>query len=225
MGLAKSYRPIFFILLISTMIWLSREIQSELTLEALHSRLAYILELKESSPLLVLGALMGLIIVMTSFSIPGSIVLTVLSGSIYGAFWGTVMVSISATTGATVAFLLSRYFFQKSLRQRLQAQVRAMDQKIKNEGAWALLTVRLLPCSPFVVVNLVMGLTSISPLLFAGLTFTGMFPGTFFYVYAGEEFAQIESLSDIMSAQLILGLVLLGCVPYIIKSLLSRRSV
>ena len=51
----------------------------------------------------------------TALSIPGAIVLTIAGGAIFGLLWGTVLVSFSSTIGATVAFLITRYFFRNSV--------------------------------------------------------------------------------------------------------------
>ncbi|MFP5304175.1 pyridine nucleotide-disulfide oxidoreductase, partial [Cobetia sp. SIMBA_158] len=49
----------------------------------------------------------------------------------------------------------------------------------------------------------------------------GMLAGTFVFVNAGTQLAQIESLSGILSLDLILSFALLGVFPFIAKGILN----
>ena len=51
-------------------------------------------------------------VVVTTFSLPGAVILTLIGGAIFGIVWGTLLVSLASTLGATGAFLLSRYLFR-----------------------------------------------------------------------------------------------------------------
>jgi uncharacterized membrane protein YdjX (TVP38/TMEM64 family) len=66
--------------------------------------------------LMVLGAFSLLYIVSVAFSFPGASILTLAAGAIFGFKVGTLVVSLSSTVGATLAFLASRYFLKTNLR-------------------------------------------------------------------------------------------------------------
>src|SRR6476660_8883343 len=68
-------------------------------------------ELKES-PVMVTSAFVGIYLFLTTLSIPGSIILTLLSGAIFGLGLGLFWVMFCTTMGACLAFLMSRYLFR-----------------------------------------------------------------------------------------------------------------
>ena len=55
-------------------------------------------------------------IAIAALSLPGAALLTVAGGALFGVLWGTILVSFASTIGATVAFLLTRYFFRNYVR-------------------------------------------------------------------------------------------------------------
>src|SRR5712692_8232632 len=63
--------------------------------------------------------LVGIYIVATVFFIPGP-VLTIWAGAAFGVVLGSVCVSISATLGATAAFLVGRYLARDAIARKIQ---------------------------------------------------------------------------------------------------------
>src|ERR1051326_9276800 len=61
----------------------------------------------------------GIYIVATVFFIPGS-VLTLGAGAVFGVALGSVCVSISATLGATAAFLVGRYLARDAIARKIE---------------------------------------------------------------------------------------------------------
>ena len=124
-------------------------------------------------------------VVVTALSLPGAVILTLIGGAIFGFVWGTLLVSLASTLGATGAFLLSRYLFRDTVSKRFQTKMKAINQGISTDGAFYLFTLRLVPIFPFFVINLVMGLTSLGAWTFLFVSQLGMFPGTLVFVNAG----------------------------------------
>src|SRR5215467_2769494 len=54
------------------------------------------------------SGLFAALIFMVAFSLPGATALTIAGGFLFGAVWGTVLVLISATLGATILFSIAR---------------------------------------------------------------------------------------------------------------------
>jgi pyruvate/2-oxoglutarate dehydrogenase complex dihydrolipoamide dehydrogenase (E3) component len=77
------------------------------------------------------------------------------------------------------------------------------------------------PVFPFFLINLLMGLTAIKSWTFYWVSQIGMLAGTFVFVNAGTQLAQIDSLSGILSLDLILSFALLGVFPLIAKTLIN----
>ncbi len=99
-----------------------------------------------------------------------------------------------------------------------------MNEKVKKEGRVFLFTSRMIPVSPYVVVNVVMGLTQMRLWDFAWITYAGMLPGTFLYVYGGKEITSITNVSQILSWEIILALVALGILPPAIRMIMKNHG-
>ena len=100
-------------------------------------------------------------------------------------------------------------------------RLRSIDAGIRREGALYLFTLRLVPVFPFVLVNLLFGLSAMKVRTFYWVSQLGMLAGTVVYVNAGTQLARIESLSGIVSPGLLGSFVLLGIFPLIANKLVE----
>lgn len=160
-------------------------------------------------------------IAVTGLSLPGAAVMTLLGGAIFGLVWGTVVVSFASTIGATIAFLVSRFLLRDIVQARFGENLKAVNAGIEKDGAFYLFTLRLVPIFPFFVINLVMGLTPMRTAAFYLVSQLGMLAGTVVYVNAGTQIAKLESLSGILSPQLIASFALLGIFPLLARKLVA----
>ena len=160
-------------------------------------------------------------VVATGISIPGAILLTLLGGAIFGLWWGTLLVSFASSIGATGAFLASRLLLRDWVQRRFGAYLAPINKGIAKDGAFYLFSLRMVPLVPFFVVNLLMGLTSISVPAYYIASQVGMFVSTLVYVNAGAELAQITSLSGLVSPSVLLSFTLLGVVPLAAKGVIG----
>jgi pyruvate/2-oxoglutarate dehydrogenase complex dihydrolipoamide dehydrogenase (E3) component/uncharacterized membrane protein YdjX (TVP38/TMEM64 family) len=199
-----------------------------LTLADLKGRQAELAGFVEQQPLLAIGGFFLVYVAVTALSLPGAAIMTLAAGAIFGLLLGTVIVSFASAIGATLAFLSSRYLLRDWVKARFARRVKAIDQGIARDGAFYLLTLRLIPVFPFFLINLAMGLTAMRLGTYFIVSQIGMLPGTIVYVNAGTQLAAIESTGDILSPGLLGSLVLLGLFPLIAKFLLGwwkRRRV
>ena len=151
-------RPLFLLTISAIVWWLPPDL---LTLDNLKARQADIERYRSNHPLLAVFVYCGLYIVVTALSIPGAAILTLSGGAIFGLLYGTIWVSISSTIGATLAFLLSRFFFQKAVKNKFGSKLNAIEENFKKDGPFYLFSMRLVPVIPFFLINLAMGLTPI----------------------------------------------------------------
>jgi pyruvate/2-oxoglutarate dehydrogenase complex dihydrolipoamide dehydrogenase (E3) component/uncharacterized membrane protein YdjX (TVP38/TMEM64 family) len=173
-------------------------------------------------PLLVGGAFFLAYIAATSLSLPGAVILTLAGGAIFGLWAGMAIVSFASAIGATLAFLGSRYLFRDMVKNRFGKRLEAIDRGMEREGAFYLLTLRLNPAFPYFLVNLAAGLTKMRLVPYYVASQIGMLPATFVYVNAGTQLAEIDSVGDILSLQLIGSLVLLSLFPLAAKWVATR---
>lgn len=188
-----------------------------LNLPFLQSELERLVIYETKHPVLFLFFFEVIFLLLTSFSIPGSILLTFLAGVIFGNFWGCLLVTFNCALGATIAFLMARFFLKESLEIKFEQQFKKLQNSLSKNGLWYLWMLRMLPGSPFVLINLLMGLTNIKLIHFFSITFLGMLPGNFIFVYAGHRILEIDKVWKILTPQLFLVLLLMGIIPILVR--------
>ena len=192
-----------------------------LTLDGLKGSMTQFNDYKAQSPLLIIGGFFLLYIVVTALSLPGAAILTLAAGALFGLWQGLLVASFASSIGATLAFLTSRYLLRNTIKQRFPERLAAIDAGVEKEGGFYLFTLRLVPIFPFFLINLLMGVTAIKARTFYWVSQLGMLAGTLVYVNAGTQLGRIDSLSGILSFNLIASFVLLGFFPLIAKSILN----
>lgn len=166
--------------------------------------------------------------VATGLSIPGATILTLVYGWLFGFWRGLLVVSFASTSGATLAFLLSRFFFREALQRRFESRLQSFNTAIEREGPYYLLTLRLIPAVPFFVINVVMGLTPMNVGTFWWISQLGMFPATAVYVSAGANVPDLNALAErgvgsLLTWPLLASCIALGLLPILIKRWLPKR--
>ena len=187
-------------------------------------------EFQQQYPMLVFGAAFLIYVVVTGMSLPGAAPLTLVYGWYFGFTQALILVSFASTTGATIAFLTSRYLLRESIQAKFGERIQVFNQHLEHEGAFYLFTLRLIPVVPFFVINLVMGLTPVPTRTYWWISQLGMLPGTAVYVYAGSSVPNLTQLAEkgvaaVLSPeqllQLFIAFALLGIFPLVVKQLLK----
>ncbi|WP_218776546.1 FAD-dependent oxidoreductase [Hydrogenophaga sp. IBVHS2] len=199
-----------------------------LDLQALKDAQGQLEALRQQHPAGLAAAYFALYVAATALSVPGATVITLAGGALFGLWWGVVIVSFASSLGATLAFLASRFVLRDAVQARFGQRLAEIERGIERDGAFYLLSLRLIPVVPFFLINLLMGLTRMRVGTFYGVSQLGMLPGTLVYVNAGTQLAAIGSLRDVLSPALLGSLVLLGVFPWLarwVMGLLRRRRV
>lgn len=215
-------RIVLALILIGAVIaFLAFGLQHYLTLDALKARKTALDAYRNMHPLLLAGGYFIAYLVVSAFSLPGAAILTLAGGAIFGLLEGTLLVSFASAIGATLAMLSSRFIFRDWVRKRFSGRLKRIDKGVEREGGFYLFSIRLVPVFPFFVVNLVMGLSSLSVITFYWVSQLGMVAGTLVYVNAGTRLAGLKSLSDLLSPVLIGSFLLLALLPWISRGIIS----
>ncbi|HEX5055519.1 MAG TPA: FAD-dependent oxidoreductase [Gammaproteobacteria bacterium] len=191
------------------------------TLQFLQAEFLELRNFYERNPVLTLAGFALLYIAVCLLYLPGLAVLSLAAGGLFGLLAGTLATSIASTVGATCAFLVARFLLRDAVQKRFKRHIAAVNRGIERDGAFYLLTLRLVPIFPFYLINLVMGLTPIKTFTYIWISQLGMLPFTMVLVYAGTQLAVINSLNEILSPRLLGTFVLLGLFPWIAKALLQ----
>lgn len=195
-------------------------------LAALADREARLKALADAHPIGAVTIAFVAYVVVTGLSLPGATAMSVACGWLFGFWKALVLVSFASTSGATVAFLLSRHLFGRALQARYAEQVAAFNEAIDREGAFYLFTLRMIPQVPFFVVNAAMGLTRLRTSTFWWVSQLGMLPATVVFVLAGSSVGSLREvqergLSSLLDWRLGLALTLLGVLPLATRKVLS----
>lgn len=184
----------------------------------------------ETSPIMASVIFALLYLMIAALSLPGTGAMTILSGAVFGLWWGFILVSFASTIGATVNMLASRVLLRDWVMRRFRSSITKVNEGIEREGSFYLFTLRLMAFIPFFVINPVFGLTKMPAYRFYWVSQLGMVPGTLLYVNAGVALGALDSLTvgSLFSPQIIGALALLAAFPWVAKWLLNaykrRRS-
>jgi pyruvate/2-oxoglutarate dehydrogenase complex dihydrolipoamide dehydrogenase (E3) component/uncharacterized membrane protein YdjX (TVP38/TMEM64 family) len=199
-----------------------------LTLDALKAQRDSLSGIVQAQPALTMTAFFVIYVAAAALSIPGAGILTIAGGALFGLISGSILVSFASSIGALFAFWGARFMFRDLVMSKFGERLAPIEKGIQKDGAFYLLTLRLVPAFPFFVVNLLMGLTNIKSRTYYGISQIGMLPGTIAYVYVGTQLARINSPSDIVSFKLLLAFTIIGILPLVMRKIsqfLSARRV
>jgi len=169
----------------------------------------------------------GIYIISVAFMVPIATILTLAGGFLFGAVTGTLFVNIGATVGAILAFLFARYIIGKKVQSKYENQLEKFNTELENSKYQYLFSLRFLPIFPFFLVNFLCGVTKLDLKAFIITTSLGIIPGSFVYTYAGSQLANINSVGDIFSKNILIAFVLLGLLtlfPVFIKKIKNYKN-
>jgi uncharacterized membrane protein YdjX (TVP38/TMEM64 family) len=159
--------------------------------------------------------------VATTFGLPVVTVMCLLAGALFGRTLGTAVAGLGYAAGVTCSFLLARWLLRDWVRIRFGGKwLDRIERGIERDGAFYLLTLRLMPSIPFSLVNLLMALTPIRTRTYAFLSWVGVLPLTFLYAGVGTELADLDSPSGLLSVPILGSLVALALLPLVVRQLL-----
>ncbi|HDP98755.1 MAG TPA: TVP38/TMEM64 family protein [bacterium] len=145
-------------------------------------------------------------------------------GLAFGKWFGTIYILIGATLGASLSFVIARYFgrqFIESFSWLHKGKIKQFDEGIEKNGLRMMLFMRLLPLFQYDAVNFGSGLSKIKFRDFFIGSLIGMAPGGFINATLGS------SLEKIVSVQFFIALgffILLMFIPMIYKKIKRKKS-
>lgn len=172
----------------------------------------------EAHPLPCAAVFFTLCVAAAAACFPAAPILGISGGALFGFWPGLAIVLAAMSIGSTIAFFEARYSLRGLVERRFARRIERIDRGIQAHGGLYLLALRLNPVVPYWLVNLAMGLTAIRLGTYVKLTAIGLLPATFIYVSAGTQLASIETIGDIVSANLLAALLLLSLFPLIVRA-------
>lgn len=179
--------------------------------------------------LMVLGFLL-IYVVSVAFSLPIATVLTISAGFLFGQWFGTVLVVVGATVGATAIFLAARSALGDALRRRAGPFLARMQDGFRENAFYYLMILRLVPLFPFFVVNLVPAALGVGLRDYVLATFLGIVPGSFVFASVGAGLGSVFdaggefTAAGILTPQVVVALVGLACLAVLPVVYKKRRQ-
>ncbi len=168
-----------------------------------------------------------------AISFPGSSILTIFGGFLFGLWAGTGAVIISATLGAMIIYFVAKNFAAGFLQNKASGFIKKMEQGFRDDELSYMFLLRLVPAFPFWAVNIAAGLLGVKPRNYFIGTLFGIMPASFVYVSIGDgigvafDAGENVPLSGILTQPAILlpmvGLVFLALLPIIIKRFFGKK--
>lgn len=130
-------------------------------------------------------------IAAVTVALPGSLILTLTGGLLFGWQIALPATVIAATTGATVFFLIARTSLGQALAERAGPALAKLRDGFHENALSYVLFLRLVPIFPFFVVNLAAALLRVPLGTYILGTFLGIIPATAAYTVASSGLASV----------------------------------
>lgn len=209
-------------------------LRDELSFASLAAHRADLLALRDAHYGLAVAGFVAAYVVIVAFSLPGATVATLTGGFLFGLFPGVFYNLVGATAGAILLFLAARAGFGERLAARIESQggkvARLRAALAANE--WEVLfLMRVTPVVPFFMANLIPALLNISLPKFAVTTAVGIVPGALVLTSVGSGLGEVFETGGMPDFSVflepyvagpIVGLVVLGVLPIVVRSLRRR---
>ena len=184
---------LFYLLVVSSFLYffLSKFTLEELTsYEFIKNNRDYFFGLKQTNLFLIsLIFLIATIIwvVMAGFGSP----LALIGGFIFGKWFGTLILIIGMTIGATILYSIGNYFFKEIIKEKFLKKFKNLEIKFKESEFIYLLVYRLIGGIPFAISNVLPCIFNVKIHNFFLATLIGMLPQLFLWVSIGSGLEKI----------------------------------
>ena len=166
-------------------------------------------------------------IFLQTFSIPGSILLSIISGFLFPFPLALVSVCFCSATGSSFCYLLSYLVGRKLVRRCLPERVKSWSRKVDRQRTNLLSYIIFLRITPFLpswFINIVSPIIDVPLGPFWIGSFLGVAPPSFVFIEAGTTLQQVTSTMDPItpgSVSLLVFFALLSLVPVLMKNKLK----
>lgn len=192
-----------------------------ISLEELRARGAALQAFARDKPLLCAGAYLAIYIGSVAISLPGALILSLSGGFLFGPIGGGFAAVTGATGGSTITYLVFRTAFGDMLRKKPTAFLTRLEAGFKGDAFNYLLTLRLIPAFPLLVVNVAAGVMSIRARIFILASVLGMIPSSFVYAGIGAGLGHIfakggpVTLETLFSPRIYLPIIGMGVLAFL----------
>jgi uncharacterized membrane protein YdjX (TVP38/TMEM64 family) len=212
------------LLVAAVLVYLLTDVRHYLTIDSVRGAQGWFMQAFEKSPWLVTLGFFAIFTAISAISMPGAAALMLIAGSSFGFVVGVLLSTLASAVGATIAMLLTRYFFRDAVHARYKDRMQEIDRGIERDGLYYLFSLRVAPVIPYFVLNWLCGLTTMRTWPFFWVSFIGMLPGTAVYVNAGNEIAKIDAMGNVFTWGVATSLILIALLPFVLKLFFQKTA-
>ena len=183
--LLRRFGPL--LLVAAAVAWvLQRGLLRHVSLDELATHHATLAAYVAAHPWRSLALFVGADIAVTALSLPGSGVLSLAAGFLFGPWLGGAASLVGASIGSTIFFLVCRGAAGDVLARRFGPRVARLEERIRDNAFAYLLSLRLMPAVPLPLTNLAAGLFEAPFRAFVAATVIGMAPASLIFAGLGS---------------------------------------
>ena len=213
----KNLKPLLIVIFIIVIISLLFSEFRDYSVTMLNDNLLFIESYRQANPYEVELIFFTSYIILTSLSLPVALVLGLLAGMIFDNIIAIILISFASTLGATIAFLVSRYFFRDFIQNMYDRQYHIVNDGVKKNSGYYIFALRMCMVFPFFLVNLLMGLTTVKTIQYYIVSQIGMLPGTIIIVSLGDKLVGALTSDISIDLHLVILLTAFGLLPLLSK--------
>ena len=168
-------------------------------------------------------------VLLLGFGTPVALV----GGFIFGKWLGTILITLSLSTGALFLYLVGKYFFYDFLKKKLSAKFKYLDTIFKDKQLLIMVIFRFVGFVPFFIANLLPVIFNIKVKNYYLGTFIGILPSIFILsslgsglsdaIYQFETFPSFTSLITLPEIYLpIIGFFLIIVASIFLKKIFQK---
>jgi uncharacterized membrane protein YdjX (TVP38/TMEM64 family) len=120
-------------------------------------------------------------------------VISILGGIVFGLFWGILLALLAAMLGSTIIFLLTKWLGRPLFKQKVGGYLKVIENHTRADGFLLVLIMRQLPLTSLLI-NVLLGLTSISLGIFLLGSIVGLLPETIIFALFGSSLQESFAL-------------------------------
>ena len=184
---------LFYLLVVSSFLYffLSKFTLEELTsYEFIKNNRDYFFGLKKTNLFLLSVIFIFLTILWVLMAGFGSPV-ALLAGFIFGKWFGTIILVLGLSVGATILYIFGNYFLKEVIKEKFLDRFKNLEIKFKKSEFIFLLVYRFVGGIPFAIANVLPCLFNVKIFNFFWSTLIGIIPSTFLMVSIGSGIEKI----------------------------------
>ncbi|PHY18857.1 TVP38/TMEM64 family protein [Caulobacter sp. BP25] len=218
--LLRRFGPLALIVILFV-VAIASGLADHISLEELRARGSALQAFAREKPLLCAAVYLAIYVSSVAISLPGALILSLTGGFLFGPIGGGFAAVSGATGGSTITYLVFRTAFGDMLRKKPTAFLSKLEAGFKGDAFNYLLTLRLIPAFPLLLVNVAAGVMNIRVGVFMLASVLGMIPSSFVYAGIGAGLGHIfakngpVTLETLFSPRIYLPIIGMGVLAFL----------